>query len=68
MTSSGKAWTLIARFSNNDAKSWMEDSGEWWYDKSVVVGDIADPSVNTAGHALVSILVGRRPRIQDHAQ
>ena len=37
MTSSGKAWTLIARFSNNDAKNWMEDSGEWWYDKSVGV-------------------------------
>ena len=24
----------------------MEDSGEWWYDKSVGVGDIADPTVN----------------------
>ena len=47
MTSSGQAWTLIARFSNNDAKNWMKDSGEWWYDKSVGVGDIADPSVNT---------------------
>ena len=46
MTSSGQAWTLIARFSNNDTKNWMKDSGEWWYDKSVGVGDIADPSVN----------------------
>ncbi|XP_015776540.1 PREDICTED: uncharacterized protein LOC107354562 [Acropora digitifera] len=46
MTSSGQAWTLLARFSNNDAKNWMEDSGEWWYDKSVGVGDLADPSVN----------------------
>ena len=46
MTTSGQAWTLIARFSNSDAKNWMEDSGEWWYDKSVGVGDIADPSVN----------------------
>ena len=46
MTSSGQAWTLIARFSNNDAKNWMEDSGELWYDKSVGVGEIADPSVN----------------------
>ncbi|XP_015749474.1 PREDICTED: uncharacterized protein LOC107329265 [Acropora digitifera] len=46
MTSSGQAWTLIARFSNNDVKNWMEDSGEWWYDKSVSVGDIAKPSVN----------------------
>ena len=47
MKSSGQAWTFIARFSNKDAKNWMEDSGEWWYDKSVGVGDIADPSVNT---------------------
>ena len=46
MTSSGQAWTLIALFSNNDAKNWMENSGEWWYDKSVGVGDIASPSVN----------------------
>ena len=47
MTTSGQAWTLIGRFSNNDAKNWMEDSGEWWYDKSVAVGDIANPAVNT---------------------
>ena len=46
MTISGQAWTLIARFSNNDTKNWMKDSGEWWYDKSVGVGDLADPSVN----------------------
>ena len=46
MTSSGQAWTLIARFSNNDAKNWMEDSAEWWYDKSVGLGEIADSSVN----------------------
>ena len=46
MTSSGQAWTLIGRFSNNDAKNWMEDSGEWWYDKSVGVGDVANTSVN----------------------
>ena len=46
MTSSGQAWTLIARFSNNDTRNWMEDSGEWWYDKSVGVGDVANTSVN----------------------
>ena len=46
MTPSGQAWTLIARFSNNDAKNWMEDSGEWWYDKTVGVGDISNTSVN----------------------
>ncbi|XP_044171176.1 uncharacterized protein LOC122955498 [Acropora millepora] len=47
MTPSGQAWTLIARFSNSDAKNWMEDSGEWWYDKTVGVGDIS----NTSGNA-----------------
>ena len=46
MTTSGQAWTLIARFSNGDARNWMEDSGEWWYDRSVGVGGILDPSVN----------------------
>ena len=42
MTSSSQAWTLIARFSNNDAKKWMQDSGKWWYDRSVGAGHIAD--------------------------
>ena len=46
MTSSGQAWTLIARFSNNDAKNWMKDNGEWWYDKSVAVGKGISPSEN----------------------
>ena len=46
MTPSGQAWTLIARFSNSDAKNWMEDSGEWWYDKGVGVGNISNTSVN----------------------
>ena len=46
MTSSGQAWTLIARFSNNDAKNWMKDNGEWWYDKSAGVGKGISPSVN----------------------
>ena len=47
MTSSGEAWTLIARFSNNDPKfGWKTvESGGTRY-KSVGVGDIADPSVN----------------------
>ncbi|XP_067047552.1 uncharacterized protein [Acropora muricata] len=60
MTSSGQAWTLIAWFSNNDAKNWMKDSGEWWYDKSVGVGDIADPLVNTDMLSLAFLLVGGR--------
>ena len=46
MISSGQAWTLVARFSNNDTKNWMEDNGEWWYDKSVGVGNRISPSVN----------------------
>ena len=46
MTTSGQAWTLIARFSNSDAKNWMEDSGEWWYDKISGDGDISNTSVN----------------------
>ena len=47
MTSSDQAWTLIARFSNNDAKNWMKDNGEWWDDKSVAVGKGISPSENT---------------------
>ena len=46
MTTSGQAWSLIALFSNNDTKNWMEDSGEWWYDKTVGVGEISNTSVN----------------------
>ena len=46
MTSSGQAWTLIARFSNNDAKNWMKDNGEWWCEESVSVGKEISPSVN----------------------
>ena len=42
-----QGWTLVARFSNNDSKNWMEDSGEWWYDKFVAVGGTTDPSLNT---------------------
>ena len=46
MTSSGQAWTLISRFSNCEAKNWMKDNGQWWYDKSVGVGNRIVPSVN----------------------
>ena len=45
MTSAG-GWTLIARFSNNDVKNWMDDTGDWWYDKNVAFGETSDPSVN----------------------
>ena len=47
MTTSGQAWTLTARFSNNDFKNWMIDSGKWWYDKNVEFGETANPSSNT---------------------
>ncbi|KAL9962521.1 hypothetical protein ACROYT_G031628 [Oculina patagonica] len=47
MTDDSKGWTLIARFSNNDDKNWMDDTGYWWYDKEVAIGTTTDPSVNT---------------------
>ena len=46
MESSGQVWALIARFSNKDGKNWMEDSGEWWYDKMVAFRETSDPSIN----------------------
>ena len=39
-------WTLIARFSNRDTKSWMRDDGLWWYDQNASMGTTTDPSVN----------------------
>ncbi len=47
MTNDSKGWTLIARFSNNDGKNWMDDTGYWWYDQQVAMGTTTDPSVNT---------------------
>ena len=48
MTSSGQGWTLIARFSNDDAKkNWMDDTGSWWYDRNVAFGSTTHPSSNT---------------------
>ena len=47
MTSEKNGWTLIARFSNNDDKNWMEDSGEYWYDRTSAVGQTTDPADNT---------------------
>ena len=46
MTSDGKGWTLIARFSNNDTKNWMNDTGYWWYDQQVAMGTTNSPSIN----------------------
>ena len=39
-------WTLIARFSNNDTKNWMEDNGTLWYDREEAYGNTLDPSDN----------------------
>ena len=46
-SNSGQSWTLIGRFSNSYAKNWMKNSGEWWYDKNVGVGNVTNPSANT---------------------
>ncbi|KAM7434374.1 hypothetical protein ABFA07_015548 [Porites harrisoni] len=46
MTSSGYGWTLIARFSNNDTKRWMNDTGFWWYDRNSSFGITTDSSHN----------------------
>ena len=46
MQSSGYGWTLIARFSNNDTKRWMNDTGFWWYDRNSSFGMTTDSSHN----------------------
>ena len=46
MTTDGKGWVLIARFSNNDNKNWMQDNGYWWYDQRNAMGETYSPSIN----------------------
>ena len=46
MTSNGQGWTLVARFSNGDAKNWMQGNGFWWYDTTATRGKTLDPSHN----------------------
>ena len=46
MEEKGGAWTLVARFSNNDQRNWMKRSGDWWFDRTNDEGDSADPSTN----------------------
>ncbi|XP_020892058.2 CUB and sushi domain-containing protein 1 isoform X2 [Exaiptasia diaphana] len=41
-----QGWTLIARFSNNDANNWMGDDASWWYNLKTPQGDITNPGVN----------------------
>ena len=47
MTTNKEGWTLISRVSNNDAKNWMKDSGEYWYDRTSADGQTTDPANNT---------------------
>ena len=47
MTSDGRGWTLVARFSNFDNKNWMQDDGYWWYDQQVAIGTTTNPFINT---------------------
>jgi hypothetical protein len=46
MTKDGGGWTLIARFSNADAKNWMQDNGDWWYDQIAEQGNPTTRSTN----------------------
>ncbi|CAH3123432.1 unnamed protein product, partial [Porites lobata] len=47
VTAKGKPWTLIAKFSNFDKVSWINDDRLWWYDQNVTIGTTSDPSNNT---------------------
>ena len=47
MTNVGEGWTLIARFSSSDEKSWMNDTGSLWYDQKVAEGTTTSPLPNT---------------------
>ena len=38
-------WTLVARFSNQDAKNWMKDA-KFWFDRMSSYGESSDPSHN----------------------
>ncbi len=59
MSSNFGGWTLVARFSNNDDRNWMEDSGEWWYTRTDAAGnhtvynDISD-AYSPAFHQVVA--------------
>ena len=39
-------WTLIARFSNADFGNWMQNSGDWWYDRTTAYGSVTSTSNN----------------------
>lgn len=42
---SAGGWTLVARFSNTDAKNWMNPTGNYWYDQ-LATGDKTNPYTN----------------------
>ena len=46
LTTDGRGWTLIARFSNNDVKNGMADTGHWWYDRQFATGKTESPFIN----------------------
>eukprot|EP00794_Sanderia_malayensis_P018027 gene18027-19833_t len=41
-------FTLIARFSNLDAKNWMQRSGAWWYDLASAGSDQNSPFIHNS--------------------
>ena len=43
---SNGGWTLIARFSNADSANWMQNSGNWWYDRTTAYGSVTSTSNN----------------------
>ena len=47
LSTDGRGWTLVARFSNNDVKNRITDTGHWWYDRQVATGKTESPFINT---------------------
>lgn len=72
MEENGGGWTLVARFSNNDDRNWMKDSGEWWYTLTEPTGndtnvnDISD-AYSPAFHQVVAneFKIGRTDEVKD---
>ena len=57
MADDGKGWTLVARFSNNDARRWMYAGGHFWYNRKIAQGTTTSPSMNAdmMSHAFRSV-------------
>ena len=43
---SNGGWTLIARFSNADSANWMQNGGNWWYDRTTAYDSVTSTSKN----------------------